>query len=220
MGLLLTGAIVLAVSSAGSAALWWLPWLVRWPILFRAIRIVIGGLLCLVFGALAYMLGAVLAIPFNDHLSERVEALQYELPAPLSVSEALPMSLLHSVLGAGLWMLLQLILLPLQLVPGIGSLLDMVLGGALTAFFLAHQMMDGPMSRWRFSFREKLDLLWENLGLALGLGTAAMLMLGVPVLNLFGLPICIAAGAMLYAEVNPLAAAHRKERSDLESPLR
>ena len=213
-GLLLTGAVVVAVSSGSSVTLWLMPWLVRWPAMFAVVRALVVGLLAMALGASGYMLGALLSIPFNDHLSERVESASYELPTPLSVLEALPTSIAHSFLGVGLWMLLQVVFLPLQLAPGIGSALDFLVGTGLTAFFLSHQMMDGPMSRWRLSFREKLDLLWEHLGLSLGLGLAATLMLAVPVLNLFGLPVCVAAGALLFAEINPLAAALRRDAAD------
>lgn len=218
MGLLLTAAIVISLMSGSSVTLWLMPWLVRWPAVFAVVRALVVGLLCLATGAAAYMLGALLSIPFNDQLSERVEADCYELPTPLTVLEALPTSFAHSFLGVGLWMLLQVVFLPLQLFPGIGSALDFLVGTALTAFFLSHQMMDGPMSRWRLSFREKLDLLWEHLPMTLGLGLAATLMLAVPVLNLFGLPICIAAGALLYAEINPLAAVLRERRQAEAAP--
>lgn len=201
---LLVFAIGGSVASAGPFTLWLMPWITKFPVLFFVIKLLVGGLLCMALGTLATMLGTLLALPFNDALSERVEATVYSLPAPLTVREALPTSILHSILGFGLWLLLQVILLPLQGLPGIGSAIDVIGGIAITAFFLAHQMMDGPMSRWRFSFREKLDLLWEHRMLTFGLGLASMLMLGIPVINLVCLPVCIAGGALLYAEVNPL----------------
>lgn len=206
---LLFVAILAAVMGARPTTLWLLPGLVRWPTVLFVAKAVIGGVLAMVFGSVAYMLGALLALPFSDNLSEQIEATCYDLPEAMSFREALPTSLRHSLLGFGFWLLLEVLCLPLQLLPGVGSALDFVLGASITAFFLAHQMMDGPMSRWRLSFREKLDLLWVNLPLALGLGFAATLMLALPLLNLLSLPVCVAAGALLYAEINPLAPTSR-----------
>lgn len=204
-GTLLFVAILAAVLGARPTTVWLLPGLVRWPAVLFVAKALIGGVLAMVFGSLAYMVGALLSLPFSDNLSEQVEATCYDLPSPIGFREALPASIRHSLLGFGFWLMLQVLCLPLQLLPGVGSVLDFVLGASITAFFLAHQMMDGPMSRWRLSFREKLDLLWTNLPLALGLGFAATLMLALPLINLLSLPVCVGAGALLYAEINPLA---------------
>lgn len=204
-GTLLMLAIVAAVMGARPSVLWLLPGLVRWPAVLFVAKSLMTGLLAVVFGSFAYMVGALIALPFCDNLSEQVESTCYDLPAPLSFRQALPISIRHSLLGFGFWLMLEVLCLPLQLLPGIGSALDLVLGASITAFFLAHQMLDGPMSRWQLSFREKLDLLWVNLPLTLGLGFAATLMLALPVVNLVSLPVCVGAGALLYAEINPLA---------------
>ena len=114
-GVLLLLAVFAAVLGGRPTTLWLLPWLVRWPAVLFVVKSIVTGLLAMAFGSLAYMVGALLALPFNDNLSEQVEATCYDVPAPLSFREALPISLQHSLLGFGFWLLLEVLCLPLQL---------------------------------------------------------------------------------------------------------
>jgi CysZ protein len=200
-GLMLAGAFFLAITSAAPVTRWLLPGLVRWWILFLLARSAMLLLLLLLLGALGMMLSALLCLPLHDALSQRVEALQGALPAPLSFREALPSSILHSILGISLWIGAELALTPLQLIPGLGTLLELVLGFAVTAFFLGHQLLDGPMSRRQMSFAEKLTWMRAHLSSVLGLGSMGTLMIAVPFLNAIGLPIAITGGTLLFLEL-------------------
>jgi len=186
---------------AGPFTRWLAPGLVRWWLLFLIARSAMLLLLGLLFGTTSMMLSALLCLPIHDALSARIEALKGVLPAPLSFREALPTSIAHSVAGFSLWILLESLLFPVQLIPMVGALIELVLGFGLTAFFLAHQLMDGPMSRRQLSFAEKLHWLWANLGYVLGLGTMGTLMIAVPLLNVVGLPIAIVGGTLLFIEI-------------------
>ncbi|MCB9669908.1 MAG: EI24 domain-containing protein [Alphaproteobacteria bacterium] len=189
-----------AVASAGPITHWLLPGLGDgW--MFLIARALVVGLLALLFGAGSYMLAALCSIPINDRMSEAVEAAMGDLPAPLSLRESLPRSIRHSIAGFLLWVLCEIVLLPLQLVPGVGSLLGAVLGFGVTAWFLAHQLLDGPMSRRAMGFSEKMGFLRGHLPWILGLGASGTLVMMVPVLNLLGLPVLVAGGAVLWVEL-------------------
>lgn len=158
-------------------------------------------LLGLLYGALGYMLAALCAIPINDRMSERVEAELGEIPAPESLRDSLPRSIRHSIAGFLLWLLAEVLLLPLQLVPGLGTLLGTLLSALLTAWFLAHQLLDGPMSRRAMRFGDKMRFLRDHLPSVLGLGGVGSLVMLVPFLNLLALPVLIAGGAALWVEL-------------------
>lgn len=200
-GGLLIGAFFLAITSAAPATRWLAPGLARWWILFLLARSAMLLLLLLLFGALSMMLSALLCLPIHDALSQRVEVLRDALPAPLSFREALPISIAHSVLGFALWSACEVALMPLQLIPGIGSILELILGFGVTAFFLGHQLVDGPMSRRSLSFSAKMEWLKAHLASVLGLGSMGTLMIAVPLLNAIGLPIAIAGGTLLFLDL-------------------
>ncbi|MEZ4323518.1 MAG: EI24 domain-containing protein [Myxococcota bacterium] len=201
-GLLLVIALYVALTSAGSVAVWLLPWVVKWRLLYILARGAMTLLLGLLFGGFAMMLSALVCLPIHDALSQRVEALQDTLPPPLSFGEALPTSILHSVMSFGLWLVLEAVVAPVQLIPVLGSLLELVLGFGLTAFFLGHQLVDGPMSRRSMAFGEKMAWLRAHLPYVLGLGATGTLLIAVPFVNAFCLPIAIAGGTLLFLELH------------------
>lgn len=196
----LVAAVFGALVSAGPITRWLLPELGP-GLLFALARGLVVGLLGLLYGGLAYMSATLLSIPINDAMSERVESLVGSLPPPITFREALPRSIRHSVAGVGLWVVIELGLLPLQLLPGIGSVLGGFLGFLVTAWFLAHQLMDGPMSRRSLSFKDKMVFLREHLPWTLGLGCLGALVMLIPLANLIALPVLIAGGAVLWSEL-------------------
>lgn len=161
------------------------------------------------YGVLAWMLSMLLAIPLHDRLSEGVEALHRPLPSPLSFREALPRSIRHSLAAFLLWVSLQGMLLPLHLLPGIGAVLDLVIGGGISAVFVAHQLVDGTLSRRAMSLREKLAWMRAHPGPLLGLGVAGLVILAVPLVNLIGLPVAVAGGTLLVVELGAESPSHR-----------
>lgn len=209
--LLLSGAIVAAVSGSGPLVHWLWPGLAGlWFAFARGAAVLV---LALGLGMAAYMGGALLAIPMNDAMSERVEGTLSDLPPALSFREALPRSIRHSIAGFLLWVLAELLVFPAQLVPGIGSLVGSVLGFGITAWFLAHQLLDGPMSRRAMRFGEKMQFLRDHLPWVLGIGSGGAIVMMVPLVNLLGLPVLIAGGAVLWVELE------RDRRAAIEGPV-
>ena len=208
--LFLGAALLLALLTAGPLREALLPGL-DWAALRLFASAVLALLLSLLYGALAYMLASLCSIPLNDRMSERVEAAVGELPAAESWRASLPRSVRHSIAGFGLWLLVETLLLPLQLLPGVGTVLGAGLGGLVTAWFLAHQLLDGPMSRRSMSFGSKMRFLSDHLPPVLGLGGTGSLVMLVPGLNLLALPVLVAGGAVLWVELE------QERRSALDS---
>jgi CysZ protein len=152
---------------------------------------------------LFYLLQGLLAAPFNDLLSERTERiLAGHAPLPFSLKrflrnlavtvghESLKFLMLGSILAA-LWLFCMIVL------PGFGSLVFSVLGGAVSAFFLGYDYHDYALSRRRFRVRAKWRMLRANTAMTLGFGTAVAAMLLVPVFGLLFPPFAAVGGTIL-----------------------
>lgn len=164
-------------------------------LLFAAIAVV--GLL------LAFLAANVLASPFLDVLSERVERIvsggvEDRAPSGLlgtasdvlrSVREELKRTLFFAaVVGA--------LSLAGVVIPGA----QLLTGPALVAFavfFLPLDYSSYALDRRRFSFADKRRWLVANRAAACGFGGAAFLICAVPVLNFIAMPILVIGGTLL-----------------------
>lgn len=157
-------------------------------------------LLLLVVGAST--VPVLLLAPLQDPFSEATEALcgGYEPPAS-SLSRVLRESvraLGHTLLRVT-WLLLgHAVLFALHFLPGIGQLLWTVAAPLWTMGWLAAEYLDGPMLRHGYSFPDVRRTVWARLGLCMGFGAAVYVILWVPVLNFFFLPLAIVGGTLLY----------------------
>lgn len=146
----------------------------------------------------------IIATPFYDQLSERTEAMLIGPRANVSWGQwagDILQSIIHSMFAFALWALFFCASLLIGLIPVLGQILEFFIGGGLTAFLLSREMMDGPMSRRRFSFKTKLAVVWSNLAVCLGFGAATSLFLAVPVLNLFSLPCAVVGGTRMFVQL-------------------
>jgi CysZ protein len=174
----------------------WLRWLL-WPLFAAATLIVSFYTFTLVAN--------VIASPFNGLLAERVEDLaaphQTRPPArPLWQEIALtPLVELKKLAYFILWAIPLLILFFIPLVNAAASLVWL----AFTAWMLALQYADYPMSNHRIAFREQRQILAERRLLALGFGSASMLITIVPVLNFLAMPASVIGATLLWVEQFP-----------------
>jgi CysZ protein len=143
-----------------------------------------------------------LLAPLQDPLSEATEELCGDFqPAPFSLGaffRGVVTGITHTLarvffLGLGL-----IVLLPLHALPGVGSLLWTVLWSLWTLTWMAGEHLAAPMTRHLYPFSEVRRMLRERRALCLGFGTGVYLLLWVPVLNTFFLPVAIVAGTLLY----------------------
>ena len=104
----------------------------------------------------------------------------------------------HSLKRVALLWVGQLALLPLFLVPGFGSGLSALLGVAWTSLWLAAEYLDLPMARHLHSFQEVLSAMASRKLAAAGFGLSLYILLWVPVVNLFLIPIAAVAGTIFY----------------------
>jgi CysZ protein len=158
-------------------------------------------------------LAGIIAGPFNERLSERIEVQLTGRPAP-------PWSLLGSIheLARGivhglrrLWVSLVglAVVFAVSLAPGIGSVAAVAIAGWLAARAAAYDCYDAVLARRSMSYRDKLSYLARHRQRSFGLGAAVAALLLVPGLNLFALGLG-AAGATVAAH----AIEHDARRAD------
>ena len=209
------GPVILAfvmVYGAWVASWDWTPWLlsVVWP---RPPGGWVQGLwngvaIFLVFWVFAttalFLYGAlgVVGAPFYDRLSMAVER---EL-RPGSLDDfgwreelrALGLSTSHSLLALVLWLGVLAGMVVFNIVPIVGSVLELALSTLATWFFAARESMDGVMSRRGMGFAAKARLLWAERAVVLGFGAGASLLVFVPFLNFLAIPVVVIGGTKLF----------------------
>jgi CysZ protein len=156
---------------------------------------------------------SLVASPFNDLISERVEEIVTGRPVP----ESEPSSVVGALVGVGRslansartflrWALLALgVLIASVVLPGVGSLVGLIGGGYLAARFAAWDAIDTPLARWGWSYERRLELLRRRRPLCLGAGTVVAVALAIPVVNALAMPIAAAGGTVLALATVPEA---------------
>ena len=149
-----------------------------------------------------FLCGAVLAAPFNDVLSEKLEVALTGRPAPAGGWRATWRSLRLSVPSALRLLMRQLfwmaLALPLLLVPLVGQAAWFL----LNAYFTGLAYLDVAMARNFLGHRAKLAAARENRAVVTGLGAALLLLFAVPFLGLALLPLGVAGATILYCSLD------------------
>ncbi len=148
-----------------------------------------------------YFLVNIIAVPFYDGLSERVE---HELTGRLQElawgpwAAALAWSAVHSALTLVLWACVLLFSLALQVIPGIGTVLGGVFGTVASAVFLARETMDGPMSRRDMPYLAKYRMILRHKAVLGGWGLLLAGLMWVPFVNVLMMPVAVVGGTILF----------------------
>ncbi|MDY7228432.1 EI24 domain-containing protein [Hyalangium rubrum] len=154
----------------------------------------------LVVGANA--LPPLLLAPLQDPISETTEEQCGDFqPLPFTLRSfvrGVLTGIAHTLARIFFMLLGLLVLLPLHFIPGVGSILWTVLGSLWTMLWMAGEHLASPMTRHLYPFAEVRRMMRERRALCLGFGAGVYLLLWVPVLNTFFLPVAIVAGTLLY----------------------
>jgi len=222
-GLSLLASLVTLASLIGSVAAWW-----RFtsPLLERFVHRPPSGFGEFLWGLLWVVLFALLTVislntvpvlllaPLQDPLSEATEALCGGVePRPFSLGRMLAesfTSIRHTLARIAILLAGHALLILLHLVPVAGTLLWTVLGPAWTMAWLATEYLDAPMARHLYPFRQVRGVVFRRLSLSLGFGAAVYVLLWVPILNLFFIPVAVVSGTLLFRAL--------RESGDLPTP--
>ncbi|CAN5435947.1 hypothetical protein BH11MYX1_BH11MYX1_41900 [soil metagenome] len=144
-----------------------------------------GGLLLLA------TLAGVVAGPFNERLSEQLEAKLRGQPTPPFVLRTflheVARGAIHAVRRVIVAIAGTIVVFSLGFVPGIGSIAALVLGFYFAARASAYDCYDAVLARQGMAYREKVGYLADHRSRTFGLGVAVAAMLLVPGLNLIAL---------------------------------
>jgi CysZ protein len=162
--------------------------------------LVLTFVVLLVVGANA--IPPLLLAPLQDPISEATEELCGDFQSPPFTLPAffrgLATSLAHTLTRLFFLVLGLALLLPLHLIPVVGSILWTILGSLWGMTWMAGEHLAAPMTRHLYPFSEVRRMLRERRALCLGFGAGVYLLLWVPVLNSFFLPVAIVGGTLLY----------------------
>ncbi len=166
--------------------------------LFALLFLLIVGIILLWFGSL-------LGLPWYLRLSRKLEALRGDAgpEPPFDLAVALQ-DIVHA-LGYELRKLILLIglgvpLVLLNVVPGIGTIIATVGGLCLMALIACLDFFDPVLSRYRLRFREKLGVVRALMPASGGFALISAIMVFIPLLNLFSIPLGIASGTLLLTD--------------------
>ncbi len=171
----------------------WIEWLV-WPLV---------GLAFLVIGfTLFTFLAGVVAAPFNALLTEAILRQAGALPASSNNGGWLREA--GRAIGEELRKLLYFLkwAIPfglLFLIPGV-NLVASPLWMGFSAWLLAQEYLDYPLSARGLGFRAQRPLLRRHRGLALGFGAATLAATTLPLVNLLVIPSAVAGACLLWLE--------------------
>jgi CysZ protein len=162
--------------------------------------LVLASLVAWVVGA--NVVPPLLLAPLQDPLSETTESVVGgDAGAPFTLASllrGLVTGVAHTLARLFFLVLGLAVLLPLHLLPGVGSILWTVLGSLWTMYWMAGEFLAAPMTRHLYPFAEVRRMLRERRALCMGLGAGVYILLWVPILNTFFLPVAIIAGTLLY----------------------
>lgn len=194
----------LPAASQTFGSLWAMPEIVAWYhygliALWGVVYLLVMLLTLVLSYMVAMMIGGVIASPFNDVLSEKTEKLLlgdlYQDPqegAPFLPS--LLKSMASSAAVALLYFAIMAPMLLLHFIPGVGSIAYTLVGGLVGGYFMALEYSDTLLERRGTGFKRKLNLVWQERSYTLGFGVGTSLMLAIPLINFFCLPIAVIAG--------------------------
>ncbi|HEX8820146.1 MAG TPA: EI24 domain-containing protein [Archangium sp.] len=144
----------------------------------------------------------VVLAPLQDPLSEITEELCGDFTSPPfrlgPFFRGLVISVTHTLTRVFFLLLGLAVLFPLNLIPVAGNVLWTVLGTLWTMFWLAGEHLAAPMTRHTYPFAEVRRVMRQRWLLCLGFGLGVYLLLWVPLLNTFFLPVAVVGGTLLF----------------------
>jgi CysZ protein len=149
------------------------------------------------------IVGNILAGPFLDAMTERIlRELGETLPPPRGTLRALGRSVVNQVLKLVFFGGIQIALLLLHLLPGVGTALHPVLSTLVSVAFLGFEYLDYPLDARHLSVPARFAWLWRHPGEALGFGAVLFPILLIPFIGYVLLPLAVAGASLLAHQVD------------------
>jgi CysZ protein len=149
------------------------------------------------------IVGNILASPFLDAMTERIlRDLGEPLPPSRGPWRALGRGLVNQLLKLLIFGAIQVGLLFLHLIPGVGSVLHAVLSAFAGVVFLGFEYLDYPLDARGLSVPDRFAWLFRRLSAALGFGAVLFPILLIPFIGYVLLPLSVAGACLLAHDVD------------------
>lgn len=147
------------------------------------------------------IVGNIIASPFNDLLTQKVEKIALGISSDengFSMKDLIKIlrGIREEAKKICFTIIIFIVLLPLNLVPIIGQILYFLLNSIVIAIFLGLEFFSYSLDRKDYSFMQKLFFIKNNFFDVLGVGISAWILLLIPVINFSILPLA-AIGATI-----------------------
>ena len=219
-----SGAVYLGLDFFGNTVVEYIPqgeaW--YWSVLYWFLWVVAVLLTAVLVFFSFTVVGNLLASPFNDLLSERTEeVLSGRInDEPFSFGRFLRdawQTILLEARKMWVFVAIMVLILPLNLLPGIGNSIYTVLAVSLTLFFLCFEYLGFVMVRKRQFFREQKNYIMARKILMLGFSCGVMALLAIPFFQLLCIPLAVVGATRIWCEEEGLVSFDRESRERLRS---
>ncbi len=205
--LVFSGAVYLGLDFFGSTVVEYIPqgeaW--YWSVLYWFLWVVAVLLTAVLVFFTFTVVGNLLASPFNDLLSERTEEFlsgnfnDETFSAGRFLRDALNTVLMEAK-KMWIFVVVMILILPLNLLPGVGNSIYTVLAISLTLFFLSFEYLGFVLVRKRQFFREQKSYIFARKFLMFGFSCGVMALLAIPLFQLFCIPLAVIGVTRLWCE--------------------
>ncbi len=202
-----TGAVYLGLDFFGSTVVEHIPqgeaW--YWSILYWFLWVVAVLLTSVLVFFSFTVVGNIVASPFNDLLSERTEQVLTGQTNDESFSLAqfardAGKTVLMELRKMWVFVVVMLLILPLNLIPGVGNALYTVLAIMLTLFFLSVEYLSFTMVRKRQFFGDQRRFIFAHKFLMLGFACGIMTLLAIPFVQFFCIPLAVIGATRIWCD--------------------
>ena len=171
----------------------------------RGMRSLTGTLFSLVVIFAFVPVAVLIAQPFNDILSEKVERLYSGQPVDDAFSlrrfiRSLAIGFGSSLRLTVLTLLLLGCALTLNLIPVIGQVLATAASLAITIRFLSLEFTSYSMDRRDYTYAQRRAFLRSNRARTVGMGAMAACLMVIPIVNALFIPVSAVGGTLLFCD--------------------
>ena len=166
------------------------------------LRLILILVLFITTGFLLTQFGVLLGAPWYGQLSEQLEQVctgKVEI-IEVSIAKDIGRAILFELKKLVLIATVGIPLFLLNFVVGIGTLGSTIGSLALTITIVCLDFLDSPLERRRLPFRQKLKIVCRSLPASASFGAVCLVLISIPLLNLFTIPLCVASGTLFVCD--------------------
>ena len=166
------------------------------------IRFLLTVILLIATGFLLTQFGVLLGAPWYGQLSEKLEKLRTGkvVIIELNIVSDLGRAVLYELKKLVLIALVAIVLLLINLFPGVGTAVSSISSFILTTLIVCLDFFDPCLERRRLKFRRKLGIVLKTLPASGSFGLVCLGLISIPLLNLITIPLCVASGTLFICD--------------------